>query len=159
MSDVRVCIPVKPEVYKFLKTQFGEEYRVDMRNMLGIVLFHIFKKQVNSRKNELYSIQKNYTCKYVVIFSNFHFFNLAPKEISPFSVTQFNLFIENLIDFVFIQNTTSLLIEKPKNIKTAIETFIDSNDLGEEDLTYDAFKKQYYRFKKKKKPLKLSSFK
>lgn len=158
MSDIRVCVPVKPDVYKFLVSQFGEEYRVNTRQLLGILVFHIFKKQTKTGHVPKANIDKFYTEKYNLLFSSWHWFNLSPKEINPESVQQFNCAVEQLMNFIFIQNTFSLTRERLKNNKAAIELFMDENNIDEEDKSSDAFKKQLFRFKKSNKKLKLASF-
>lgn len=158
--NIPINFPVKRNVYKFLLTHFGESYHVSFSDWLGIVVFNILKKQgALHEKDNRYCPSSEYPLTYQVIFSEEYYFKFFSLETpNKNSVLQFNALVSSIMNFTFINNVEVSLEPRAKNKKEAIERFINSNNLTEEDISFDALKKAHYRFRKSGKPILLSSF-
>lgn len=160
MEFIPVKIPVKPYIRAFLEFHFGKDYSLSLDDWLGIMLYHILKKQQNlyADFNHRYN-ESVFTDRYVVLISGQKFFHEGVNEMTPISVIHFNKMVDNIIKHNFYTWVTKK-IEKPTTKKAAILEFLDCNGITEESITEDAFIKAFNRWKKQSHRLSinLSSF-
>ena len=160
MKSIPLKIPVKPHIKAYLEFHYSEEYTLSLNDILGMILFHLLKKQSGIYKNKP-SIQKalnNFTDEFEVHISQHNYFHLTINELTPKTIIDFNNLIDRLIDFNFQSSIKCRMDEKPRYKKDAIHDFMEDNGITEESLSSDALIKAEYRFRKKMKSLKLSEF-
>lgn len=148
--DVPINIPVKRHIYKFLIRYWGDSYRLSTTNFLGCFIFHLIKKQRKSKPIETKYNPELFPCRYHVVVPDTYYFDRGIEELTPRTIQHFNNFMDSVFSFIFINTTESRLEEAPREKKIAYEKFIDDINLEEVDLTFDALKKDHYRFRKKR---------
>lgn len=161
MNHIPIKIPVKPHIKAFLEFHFSEQYVLSLNDFLGLLLFHLLKKQSGIYKTKP-TIQKavsNYKEIFEVKVPVFDYFHLTVSEVNYKTIIDFNNMIDKFMDF----NFQSFISEKPVKAKyktkaDQIRAWMDGNGLSEDQITEDAFIKAYYRFRKKGKVVRLVEF-
>lgn len=148
--EIKLKIPVKPHIKAFLELHFGDNYKLTTKDLLGVFLFHVLKKETNWPSPGFN--EKKYPEIFNIIIEARYFFDFGISKIGPTNIIHFNKLIDYLIQFN-LKNSIDYLLSPPLDTtKNAIIRYMDDNNINEEFLSFDAYKKTLYRsFKNIKK--------
>lgn len=157
MKLIPLKIPCKPHIKAFLEFHFGIDYTLSTSDFLGIIFWHLLKKQNNyhQKMNKTANYERIYCSSFCVHIPEHYVFDRGTSDISVITVVHFNMLMEKFLSFFFKGFVNKKMEPPPKYQKDAILEFMDDNGITEETITEDAFLKSYQRYKKQMYRLKL----
>ena len=139
-------IPVKPHIKHYLTYQFGDPYKVDQNDGLGVRLFTFLRKPLkDNRKEEHLS---RYTEEFTIVLSKKNVFQYGCSEIDPNSIVLFNSEIDDQINDLYLA-IMDARTDMGDNYADAIRYFMSRyNYFDMNELNFEMLKKRYYRYRK-----------
>lgn len=145
--DISINLPVTPAIKKYLTIKLGSEYRLTSIDWFGSIVFSMLE---NKTKKHNCIKDVNISCK-TGIFQFTMSYDLSTKIgfiLSPKHETM----IHNIVDRIFRDEIYYTAIRNKEfydiEYQTSINDILDSYDIIDEDITWDALYKEFTRKKK-----------
>ncbi len=142
-------IPVKPHVLKYLEATVGNPYKMNENDFVGIYLLSAMKRQRNEKQDG--DNLQLYNERFTLNVSRHYVYNWNVQSVTSSTILTFNHYIDAIFRHNFIcwmdvitQDTKSI------DMKQAVETFKNKYLISEQDMSWDALYKFYYRHRKHK---------
>lgn len=147
MKHIPIKIPVKAHVYKYLLYHFGPQMKLSLQHTLGEYVFSILQNNVNE---QLYQDRsKDYPHTYTILIPEKLYFDRGAKGFSAFAIIRFNGFVDKQLKKELRIWLDSQKITRQNFISDYIKDFMLKYQIDESDFTFEGFKKDYYRYRKK----------
>jgi hypothetical protein len=140
----KLDFPVKPHVRKYLNMHLGVgAYVISSADRFGKMLFHLLRRQL---KGKLSHAGSRVGCTKVLELdlSNFPAHQYGLTELTPYTVYQFNDFVDELMKeelYLWVRN----FVNRRTTIREVILDFMAAYDLREEDVQYETLRKAVQR--------------
>lgn len=151
-KDVKINIPVKPYIKKYLVRRYGLEHKITKRSLVGFMVLELLDKKITKRQKD----QEN-TVNYTFLVGEHYFkvygFTLQKDKLNFLSNCMDRLFVEDFYNFVDLE------LEKGQlNAYQSVSLFLKIYKIPESDLKHDSMYRKYQRYSneniKKKKHIK-----
>jgi len=146
--DISIDLPVTPAIKKYLAIKLGPEYRLTSMDWFGSIVFSMLEKKGIKKHN---CIKDTNISNKTEVFQFIMSYNLTTKigfVLSPKNATM----IHNIVDRVFRDEIYYTAIRNKEfydiEYQTSINDILDSYDIIDEDITWDAIYKEFTRKKK-----------
>jgi hypothetical protein len=141
-------VPVKPHVRKYLAFHLGAEYKLSQLDPFGRELKMLLGQK---KKNEWFNgFTRRYTDSFGVGVEGNLILQKRLKGLTPKEIIDFNNFVEGIIKhefFGFVDNRCLLDMSQ----YGSIQAFREKYDFQDEDMSHEALKKAWQRYKNPKK--------
>ena len=155
-----LVVPVRPAVEKYLRRRLHlrpeEAFQLTKKGTAGRFLYHVLR---NPQTDRQYAASvAEYPGRFVVTISSQMAWLNGCRHLTPQGVHDFNRQIEDLIEQEFYTKLDTLadLGIKFENRAIALR-FMEHYGFTEDDITFDALIKSYYRYRKAEKEGKMRS--
>jgi len=144
MDQITVEVFVKPYVAKYLENNYGSPVDLSLCTNIRKIFLQFLTNPSSEYDKRIDAKTDNGARKPVyIIISEYEFYNYG-WELTLTNMLNFNGMIEEIIktrmhDYMFILETIE------KKITRRIQIFRDDLGFSEDDFTYDAIKKDFYR--------------
>jgi len=146
--SIPVAIPVKKHVLKYLIHSVGTPYKLSKNDYVGQYLFAALRQQNDLAKH--CPCMPGYTERFELKISRIMYFHYLVNNITPTTIVNFNNYIHSILYNNFITwMDFSCMDESNKWMKDAVNNFMDMYNITEDDLSWEAWYKSYYRYRKK----------
>jgi hypothetical protein len=150
MESFSVTVPCKSYVAKYFNKVYGETIPLDHRSDFGdTILTKMVTTPLAQINNKLYNLEvKHYDSKLKFKLKTDFYFRIE-TSLTTKQIYGINRYLENVLESdLFIVVCMSQCFGIPN--KTAMRVFCEKYDIEiDEDISLDALKKSFYRFRKK----------
>lgn len=139
----------KPQVYYFLRKHYGNSMKLSEKDTISTLIFNTLLKNRSdlSQANQL----KKYSYYFPIKISNHICTNYSIETFSPIAIRLINKYINKIFELSFYVYIMRKVFVDECGIKESIESFMLLYNIEENVYSFDALKKEYYRFKTHKK--------
>ncbi len=141
--SLKITIPVKPYVNRYLMHIYGNCFQLTKRDHIGIFLFFLLQKNNEEKSYDYYMNQ--YSEKFIVELSDKKIFDWGTRYLTSYSISTFNQFIEHLIKDECHKFVDACIYTGSRQ-KDAIIAFMEKYNFSEQDIPYHTLKKSYQRY-------------
>jgi len=145
---ITIHLPVTPAIKKYMIGKFGKDYIINMDDWFGNMVINMLENKSHKFYNtsDRDSMKKSET--YDISFS------LSTAEKNGVKIIpQHEVAIFNIVDKIFREELYSQALINKKNylidFQTTISNILDSYDISDDELSYDALKRDFHRKKEK----------
>lgn len=141
-----LLLKCKPQVFFFLKKQYGEQMKLSETDTVSSFIFNTL---IHNRSNSFHDNKlKNYTCYYPIKISNYMYDKHSIKKFSSLSTRAINKYIDTLFELAFYLFMMHKIHVDELKKKSAIEEFMQLYNIDEDIYSFEALNKDYFRFEK-----------
>ncbi len=137
-----ITIPVKPYVKQFIDVEYGKPAYITRRDIIGNKLYDILHRRYFNEK-----IQHGSYSAQLKIYISKNLFRYAGCDLTMQGIVAFNSFMELLIKDRQRRFINNYILRSRCEIQVAILAFIDLYQSDGEDFSFEAIKKDYYRWR------------
>lgn len=142
---IPVEIPTKPYIRQHLINRMGTTLKVKSDSLIGHFLLHLMQRSVDDEATDFAAIGYTTTMKLYIpgsVFKNWG------ANLSKTNIKHFNLFVQNLVkeEMRFYLN---FYIENNHGLDESIEMVQAKMELPDDVMSYDAIKKDFYRWRQR----------
>lgn len=153
---IEVEIPVKKHLKKFLCCRYSHHHHLSLTNSVGNLIFYMMRNPRVVKQHDQW--MAHYPEKYMVKIPSYHLmeFKRIDTNITSLAVVSFNDSVKEIFEAEMF-NYIHLMTEFGKEQQQAIDSFMQKYGILETDITADALKKSFYRFRKEQDSFLLKS--
>lgn len=142
-DTLTIDVPVKSHVRKYLDKQLNSApLPVERNTSIGVILYSLFK---SDRTDKQFSIE-SFTASYQVYMKDYYFFRHGVSNFSNYTYHKFNIIFDGMLKkdcYTYVSYSRRF---EGKSKKQAIEDFMNSYNLVEEDISFDVLTKYMSRY-------------
>jgi len=149
-----LTLKVSPAVRKYLLVHLGDAYILSETDPIGLQLFNQLRQPLKKQPHELNKymrwVHKHQTATFDVMVSYDRLSRQSCSNLSYVTHHKFNSFVEKLLKtelHTFVDNHREFGLNQHR----AIQVIMQKYNLDDSDITFDALKKSFQRFKKDQK--------
>lgn len=145
---ITIHLPVTPAIKKYMIGKFGKDYIINMDDWFGNMIINMLENKSNKHYNTSNRDVGSKTDTYAINFS------VSTSEKNGVRIIpQHEAAIFNIVDKIFREELYSQALINKKNYlidyQTTISNILDSYDISDDELSYDALKRDFHRKKEK----------
>ncbi len=145
-NTITIALPVKSYIKKYLETQYGADYKVNISDSFGILILNVLHKKTSYYNYKREKDNREESFPIHISLSNFEKYGCG--------ITDMQLYlIHKSIDYDFRMSMFQAAVINHRKFgiryKESIESFLDSFNISEDELSYSTIRKDFNRKKTK----------
>ena len=145
---ITIHLPVTPAIKKYMICKFGKDYIINMDDWFGNMVINMLENKTNKFYN---TSNRDVGLKTQIFDINFSVSTADKNGVRI--IPQHEAAIFNIIDKIFREEMYSQALINKRNyfidFQTTISNILDSYDISEDELSYEALKRDFHRKKEK----------
>lgn len=147
---IKIYIPVKKPVKKYLIRKYGEIHTISKKSFLGLLLLDLISKDADTSDIDFKGLEK-YCIDLPEMYFNTKGYNINRKKVRFLGVCLERLFFEDFYSFVDVE-----LAKGTNNAWKSVKLFLDLYDINENEIKLESMYRNYQRHCDEKIKLKKS---